>query len=150
MKIENYKAKILEEGWKLTKQRLQLLTIILENSLNYFSAEDLYEITKQVDVQIASSTIYRNLELFEDLQILRSVLVKSNGIKYFRLLDLENADLCHQHLICVNCNQFIKIANEIHSYNPFSKNKYNFQISEQDLIFYGTCEACLCNKRISS
>jgi len=150
MKIENYKAKILEEGWKLTRQRLQLLTIILESSLKYFSAEDLYEITKQVDAQVASSTIYRTLELFEDLQILRSVLVKSNGTRYFNLLDLEKPDHCHQHLFCVNCNQFIEIANEIHSYNPFIKNEYNFQISEHDLLFYGTCKTCLRNKRISS
>jgi len=140
--LEKYEAVIADSGSKLTKQRRQILKIILDNSFNHFSAEELYEVVKKVDESIGIATVYRTLELFESLKFLRNVKIKKDGIKHYDVLDLDEKNHFHHHLICLKCNNIIEIADELHCYEAFIQKKYGFNVSDHDLIFYGTCPAC--------
>ena len=142
MELRNYEAIIVDSGSKLTKQRRQILKIMLENSYNHFSAEALYEFAKEIDDSIGIATVYRTLELFETLKIVRHVKIKNDGIKYYDVVDLDEKNHFHHHLICQTCHDIIEIADDLDSYEAFIKDKYGFNVSDHDLIFYGTCQKC--------
>lgn len=140
--LSKYEAMIVKSGSKLTKQRKQILKIIVEHSDEHFSAETLYDLVRHVDSSIGIATIYRTLELFEKLKIVRNVKIKNDGVNYYDVIDLDEQNHFHHHLICTHCNQIIEIADELESYEAFIKEKYGFNVTDHDLTFYGTCESC--------
>jgi len=142
MKLGKYEAIIVNSGSKLTKQRRQILKIMLENSLNHFSAESLYEFAKEIDDSIGIATVYRTLDLFEALKIVRYVNIKNDGIKYYDVVDLDEKNHFHHHLICLTCNNITEIVDDLDTYEASIKEKYGFNVSDHDLIFYGTCRNC--------
>ena len=50
--LSKYEAMIVKSGSKLTKQRKQILKIIVEHSDEHFSAETLYDLVRHVDSSI--------------------------------------------------------------------------------------------------
>ena len=141
-KIEKYESIIIDSGSKLTKQRRQILNCIIENSFSHFSADALYDVAKKIDDSIGIATIYRTLDLFESLKIIRNVKIKNDGVKYYDLIDLDEKNHFHHHLICQKCKNITEIADDLDSYEAFIKEKYGFTVTDHDLIFYGTCRSC--------
>ena len=140
--LEKYEAIIIDSGSKLTKQRKQILNIIMEHSTSHFSADALYDVAKRIDDSIGIATIYRTLELFESLKIIRNVKLRNDGIKYYDLVDLDEKNHFHHHLICQKCKDILEIADDLDSYEAFVKEKYGFTVTDHDLLFYGICQSC--------
>lgn len=102
-----------EEGYKMTPQRIEILSI-LDNAEGTVTA---YEIKDKLDEivadqnkgkkkgtktpQINISTVYRVLELFEELGIIHRIISQNGYIKCTKTLgDTENT---HHFIICTNC-----------------------------------------------
>ena len=58
------------------------------------------------------------------------------------IIDLDEQNHFHHHLICTTCNRIIEIADELESYEAFIKEKYGFNVTDHDLTLYGTCASC--------
>lgn len=140
--LSKYEALIVKSGSKLTKQRKHILHIIFTHSDEHFSAESLYDLVKDMDKTIGIATVYRTLELFEKLKIIRNVKIKNDGVNYYDLMDLDDECHIHHHLICTECQKIIEIADELESYESFINQKYGFNVTDHDLTFYGVCETC--------
>lgn len=140
--LSTYEAIIMKSGSKLTKQRKQILKVIMDHSHEHFSTEELYDLVKQVDESIGIATVYRTLELFEKLGIVRNVKIKNDGINYYDVVDLDEENHFHHHLICTTCHQIIEIADELESYERFVEQKYGFVVTDHDLTLYGICAEC--------
>ena len=82
------------------------------------------------------------MELFEKLKIVRNVKIKNDGVNYYDVIDLDEQNHFHHHLICTTCNRIIEIADELESYEAFIKEKYGFNVTDHDLTLYGTCASC--------
>ncbi|CUM91066.1 MULTISPECIES: Fur family transcriptional regulator [Turicibacter] len=140
--LSQYETLIVKSGSKLTKQRKQILKTIVTHSDEHFSAESLYDLVKHLDDTIGIATVYRTLELFEKLKIVRNVKIKNDGINYYDLMELGEETHLHHHLICTKCQKIIEMADELESYESFIKEKYGFDVIDHDLTFYGICKEC--------
>ncbi len=140
--LSTYETIIMKSGSKLTKQRKQILKVIIDHPHEHFSAEALYDLVKHIDDSIGIATVYRTLELFEKLGIVRNVKIKNDGVNYYDVVDLDEENHFHHHLICTNCRRIIEIADELESYETFIEQKYGFQVKDHDLTLYGICSDC--------
>ncbi len=142
MHLTKYEALIAKGGSKLTKQRKQILSVMLEHAQEHFSADSLYALVASVDDSIGIATVYRTLELFEKLNMIRNVKIKNDGANYYDLIDLDDEHHIHHHLICQQCNKIIEIDDELEHYEQYIFEKYGFQVQDHDLTFYGVCSSC--------
>lgn len=124
------------EKLKNTRQRRAILAL-LEKSGGAVSAEELYEKMKPEFPRIAVSTIYRNLERFEETgQIKRENL--NDGRLRFSLT------AHHEHyLICTQCSRRIPLTDcPLEELERTLSQQTGFLISGHSLTLYGTCPQC--------
>lgn len=140
--LARYEALITQSGSKVTKQRRHILETLLKSPVDHFSAESLYEVLKKKDDSIGIATVYRTLELFESLKILRTVKIKNDGVKYYDLIDLDCQKHNHHHLICTECKSVIEVDDKMIGFEGLLHYKYGFEVTDHDLIFYGKCKQC--------
>ncbi|KUK08004.1 MAG: Fe2+/Zn2+ uptake regulation protein, partial [Caldanaerobacter subterraneus] len=65
--FDKLKEKLKEKGFKLTTQRRVILDVIMENKDKHLSSEEIYDLVKRKYPEIGLATVYRTLQLFEEL-----------------------------------------------------------------------------------
>ncbi|RCW50505.1 MULTISPECIES: Fur family transcriptional regulator [unclassified Halanaerobium] len=139
-----FKNILMENNYKLTKQREIILGTIISRKNWHFTAEELFSAVKENYPDIGMATIYRTLELFQNLGIVH-MLDFGEGSRQYELSFLETQH--HHHLICKKCGKLIEFNDQDLEY--FEKKleiKYNFRITEHKLRFYGLCKECISKK----
>lgn len=71
--MSTLKKKIKEHQYKFTTQRKIVLQAFLDSKENHMSAEDVYEIVHEENPAIGLATVYRSLELFTSLELLKKL-----------------------------------------------------------------------------
>ncbi len=140
-KILSLRKKLREQHFKLTPQREIILKVILDNIGKHLSAEEVYLLVKDVYPEIGLATVYRTLELFNEINILQK-LNFGDGVVRFELKK-ENEDHLHHHLVCQSCGIVYEIEDDL--LDPIEqkvKALFNFKVLDHRLIFYGLCEKC--------
>ena len=125
-----------DKNLKVTKNR----KIILENLNNQespISAEELFDkLNKESEIDL--STIYRNLNILEEKNIL---LKTSNldGLNYYQLNDDD-----HKHFItCNKCHKKFVIENcPVHDLEDMIEKETGFIIKGHNFEFTGLCPDC--------
>lgn len=136
---EKFKRKLAENNYKLTRQREIILETILEKKNWHFTAEELFSAVREKDKEIGMATIYRTLELLQNLDIVHVLDFNEDSRKYE--IYLEEAH--HHHLICKGCGKLIEFSDQdIDYFEAELEEKYDFQITEHKLRFYGYCKEC--------
>ncbi|SHJ80184.1 ferric uptake regulator, Fur family [Anaerobranca californiensis DSM 14826] len=127
-------------GYKVTNQRARILEILLENTDKHMSAEEIYEIIKGEKGDIGLATIYRALELFEELDIIHKLNFGDGRSRY----ELKEEDHHHHHLICSKCNGVFEVAEDLlDQLEEKIEKQYQFKITGHHLKFYGICQNCV-------
>ncbi|WP_273323875.1 Fur family transcriptional regulator [Vallitalea guaymasensis] len=124
-------------GYKLTNQR-KIIIEALYHSDKPISMEEWLLLTKDKNPGINLSTIYRNIDVLEDLGLLEKIRPKDGNIKYTLNL-MEN----HSHfLICKRCGKAEAI--ECCLSKEFKKviEDKEFDLIEHNLELYGYCKEC--------
>jgi Fe2+ or Zn2+ uptake regulation protein len=117
--------KIIKTGYKMTAPRLAVIEH-LSSTHSPISARDLHQKIKTVD----QASVYRALNLFEELQIVNVEMV--NKEKLYCL-----ADEPHHHIICRKCGHMESIICE-HHFNQLK----NFTNIYHQLTLTGVCNKC--------
>lgn len=65
--------KLKEDGHRITAQRKLLIQIILENE--YSSCKEIYFAAKEKDRRVGMATVYRMVQLLEDMELIHKELV---------------------------------------------------------------------------
>ena len=65
--------KLKENGYRITAQRKRLIRVILENE--YSSCKEIYFAARKEDQKIGMATVYRMVQLLENLELIHKVLV---------------------------------------------------------------------------
>lgn len=135
-----FKNSIRDNGYKLTPQRRVILEKVIENKGKHLSTEEIFEIVKIDYPEIGLATVYRTLQLFEEIGIV-STLNLDDGIVRYELSDLNNER--HHHLVCTKCGELYEVEMDLlENLNKDILEKYNFKISNHSLKLYGICNKC--------
>ncbi|MFC2122823.1 Fur family transcriptional regulator [Bacteroidota bacterium] len=129
--------KLKKLGYRLTPQRLMIVSAI-ENSHDHISAEEIYSqvVAKYPNVNI--STIYRTLELLEQLGLVTETDLGGGRVRY------HPADKGHHHhLICQECGTVIDLDEA--ALSPLRDallRQYDFTADLRHLGIFGRCKKC--------
>ncbi|MFD2616742.1 Fur family transcriptional regulator [Terrilactibacillus laevilacticus] len=125
-----------EKGYKHTDKREDILQLF-ENSNGYISAKDIQTALKSTYPGLSFDTIYRNLSLFVDMNILETT--ELNGEKMYQFYCSHHH---HHHFICLKCGKTHSIdvcpMESIHGLDP------NFVVTGHKFEIYGYCKECKC------
>lgn len=128
---------------KQTKARTKVLEIFHQNPDRYFSAQEIYKLLIEENINL--STIYRTLTAFEK----ENLLLKQISPNKEAIYTLSGEE--HGHVLeCVKCHKKIRL-----NYCPFEEvnseiyEKTGFSIEDENHVLYGTCNDCKINKKTS-
>lgn len=137
---------IKDTGYRMTNQRSEILKEFIKNEGEHLSIEKIYNNLKYKGIGI--STIYRNVNLFVNLEILKEF--KVDDINYYELKMYARKPL-HIHFKCKKCGDIKDIVDrEIilkHlKTNKLIEEKYSLEINDVDIMYCGLCTNCI-NRR---
>ncbi len=133
--------KIRERGGRMTSHRLALLRMIAVSEGHPTPAK-LYEQLKVQFPTVSLATIYKTLNfLKEEGEVLEIDLHGDSRYDGFKPYP-------HPHLICTRCDRIIDgdDLTELQNIDQHIREKYGFQVTRQQQVFYGICPDCLKNK----
>jgi len=137
MKLKQIEESLSSKGFKITKQRKQILDFILKTK-GHFEIEDLVYKMKKKNKDVSRATIYRTISLLKELGFVEEVIKYDNKTIY------EIAGKGHHdHLICIKCGKIIEFEDKnIEKLQNKICKKYNFKPIYHRLEIFGICEEC--------
>jgi Fur family ferric uptake transcriptional regulator len=124
------------KGLKLTPQR-RLIFDILHDSGEHLTAEEILEYVQARAPGVNKSTVYRTLELLEEL----GCVFKSELGDRFIYHHAEEGH--HHHLVCRRCGQSIDCAEDLfHSVERKLDEELGFQVDFKHVVMSGLCRQC--------
>ena len=130
-----------EKGLRMTPQRLMIVAAI-EDSTDHISAEDVYSqvIKKYPNVNI--STVYRTLELLEEMGLVTKTDLGGGRVRYH-----PSDKGHHHHLVCRECGKIIDLKEEaLNGLKDTLATDYQFIADLRHLGIWGRCLQC--NRRL--
>lgn len=123
------------KGYKYTGKREEMVRIFAREK-RYLSAKEMLE-SMQIDYpKLSFDTIYRNLSLFEELEILETTQLE--GERIYRLsCETEHH---HHHLICTQCGKTQQI--DLCPMDEILGEPTGFKITGHKFEIYGNCVEC--------
>lgn len=145
MSVEQDIAQILgvlkEKDFRLTPQREAILRILLSGEINHMTAEEIYTVTRDKNPEIGLATVYRTLDLFENLGIVSRLDFCEGGRKYELSSDKERH--YHHHLVCLSCGEIIEFNEDLlDDLEDRIASQSKFKITDHSLRFFGYCQGC--------
>lgn len=146
-KLHSIYEKIQEKGYKLTEHRKIILKVLMENKDYLLEPSAIFEKVLKINKDINFSTIYRNLEIFLNIGVVRKISLENGKSSYQIICEAE-----HKHsMICKKCGRvealntcpFEKIDVTVFKKRGFLPESHKFEI-------YGFCKECLSNGRINT
>ncbi len=121
-----------ENDLKATIQRTSILKAI--DNAGHISVDEIYEEVKELHPTLSLATIYKNIILMQNNNVIVEVPINGQKSKY----ELKKDD--HMHLICQVCG---KIQDT--EIRPEAKEALvveNFQLKSSKINLYGVCKSC--------
>jgi len=134
--------KLKKKGYKFTPQRKAILEVVSENVGKHLSSEEIYDLVKIKNPEIGLATVYRTVQLLVELDIL-SKLNLDDGFVRYEMNDHDGNEHHHHHLICSQCGRIDEVKEDLlESIENEIEMKYEFQIRDHKLKFFGLCKSC--------
>ncbi len=131
--------RLRKEGYRITNQRRNILQVLLRERENILSAQQIYERVIDHNPRVNFSTVYRNIEILEDLGILHRIHT-GEGYGNFKLNEQNRH---HHHFICKLCGK-----TEAIDFCPLKQleetlRDRNFIPTEHHFEIFGYCQKCM-------
>lgn len=127
----NLEQRCADAGLKMTGQR-KIILKVLDEADDHPSVEAVYERAKAMDATISMATVYRTLNLLDELQL----VIRRDFNEKFSRYDV-NTDH-HHHLIDVESGEVIEFQNqEIEDMKAAIARKLGYDLVECKLELYG-------------
>ncbi len=129
--MTNLEQKCTDAGLKMTGQRKVILQV-LDGAHDHPSVEDVYERAKAVDSSISMATVYRTLNLLDELELVVRHEFKENFARYE--LNMKH----HHHLIDMETGDVVEFQNdEIEKMKVEIARQLGYELVECRLELYG-------------
>ncbi|RSL32026.1 transcriptional repressor [Salibacterium salarium] len=140
-RIDRIKKQLHSQSYKLTPQREATVRVLLENEKDHLSAEDVYLLVKEKAPEIGLATVYRTLELLNELEVVDKINF-GDGVSRYDLRK-EGADHFHHHLVCIECGSVDEIQDDLlGDVEKVVERDWQFKIKDHRLTFHGICYRC--------
>ena len=129
--------KLSEKGYRLTPQRMMVLTAI-ENNPNHISAEEIYSQVIEKYPHVNISTVYRTLDLLKGLEMVTETDLGGSRVRYHPADEGH-----HHHLVCQECGKTIDLDDSVlASLKDTLYREYKFDADLRHLAIFGCCANC--------
>ncbi len=128
----NYIALLQKNDLKATIQRTSILKSI--DKAGHINIDEIYEEVKELHPTLSLATIYKNIILMQENNVIVEVPMNGQKSKY----ELTKEE--HMHLICQVCG-----AIEDREIRPEAKEALvveNFKLNSSKINLYGVCQSC--------
>jgi len=130
--------RIRESGNKLTHARLVVLQAIEDYTKGHPTSAEIVDVVAEIDESVGRASVFRALDLFTQLSIIRPTYVANGSAQYVLMPDGH-----HHHIVCLNCNKTIEFEDcGLGGLESELESRLNVKLTGHLLEFYGVCEDC--------
>jgi len=132
----DWRQRLRERGYRLTPQRELILEAV--EKLGHATPDEVLAEVRTHSTAVNASTIYRTLEVLEELGLVRHAHLSDRAPTYHSVGDHE-----HFHLVCRNCHKVISV--DPHVLTPVTDRlaaDHAFTVDIGHLAIFGTCVEC--------
>ncbi|GGF43766.1 transcriptional repressor [Marmoricola endophyticus] len=132
-----WKADLRARGYRLTPQRELVLAAV--EALGHATPEQVYAEVRRQSEAVNLSTVYRTLELLDELGVIRHAHIESRTPTYHSTSGHE-----HFHLVCHRCGRVLTAsADDVTAFAALLAERYDgFALDVGHLTVFGTCPDC--------
>ncbi len=136
MSETDWKAKLRGSGYRLTPQRELILAAV--ERLGHATPDEVLAEVRTHSSAVNASTVYRTLEVLEELGLVRHAHLSDRAPTYHSVSDHE-----HFHLVCRNCHDVISVDPDVLSALLARLDAdHGFTADVGHLTVFGTCSSC--------
>jgi Fur family transcriptional regulator, peroxide stress response regulator len=132
---EDVIGKLKGYGLQVTHQRLAIYQELF-HSKEHLDAEMIYRQVKKRFPMISLGTVYKTLERFSDVGLIRKVSPVTEVARYE-----ANTDP-HHHLICVECQSIKDVDRQDLKEKIHLPDVDGYEVLHYQLLFHGYCPTC--------
>ncbi|MDE2428674.1 MAG: ferric iron uptake transcriptional regulator [Burkholderiales bacterium] len=141
--MTNSTPNLKASGLKATLPRLKILEIFQSSKVRHLTAEDVYKILLNENMDVGLATVYRVLTQFE-----QAGLLNRNHFETGKAIFELNEGSHHDHLVCLDCGRVEEFYDEqIEKRQQAIALERGFQIAEHALAIYGNCTKANCEHK---
>jgi Fur family ferric uptake transcriptional regulator len=130
--------RLRERGFRLTPQREMVLQAMHEVE-GHATAEEVYARVGALSSAVDLSTVYRTLELLQELRLVAAIDL-GDGQRRYELLGMHGQ---HHHLLCRACGRLIRVEQEeMRGLLEGLAAAYDFCAEPEHLVIEGLCADC--------
>jgi Fur family ferric uptake transcriptional regulator len=133
---EDWQATLRARGYRLTPQRELVLNAV--ERLGHATPDEVLAAVREESRAVNVSTVYRTLELLEELGLVRHAHLTDRAPTYHSTATPE-----HVHLVCRECSKVIEVEPEV--IEPLTRTlreRHGFNTDVGHLTIFGTCTDC--------
>lgn len=133
---EGWQSTLRSRGYRLTPQRELVLHAV--ESLGHATPDEILGEVRQDSQAVNISTVYRTLELLEDLGLVRHAHITDRAPTYH-----SAAAPAHVHLVCRECKGITEVSTAtVDDLVRAVRREHGFVTDVGHLTVFGTCRAC--------
>ncbi|MDZ5620037.1 Fur family transcriptional regulator [Nocardioides bizhenqiangii] len=135
-KPEDWRQALREKGYRLTPQRELILAAV--DDLGHATPDEVLAHVQQHASTVNASTVYRTLEVLEELGLVRHAHLSDRAPTYHSTRGHE-----HFHLVCRGCHKVVSVSAEDAA--PFVESlgtRHAFTPDLGHLTVFGQCHDC--------
>ena len=120
-----------------SRQREEIIKVI-KNSYNHPTAEEIYMIVKAKDPAVSRSTVYRNLGMLVESNVIKQISMKVGADRY------DYIRTPHNHAMCIKCGKIFdfEYSFEYEKLGKIIKEQTGIEISTDGIAIEGICDSC--------
>lgn len=131
-----WQGRLRAKGYRLTPQRQLVLEAIA--ALGHATAEDILSQVRETASGINISTVYRTLDLLEELALITHTHL-SHGAPTYHVAD----DAEHVHLVCRSCGAIAEVSPDVVAATVDRlAEDHGFEADVHHFAVFGRCAAC--------
>lgn len=132
--FEDLSLELAKRHVRSSYQRVKLLEYLINNP-HHPTADQIYTGLQKEIPTLSKSTVYNTLNAFSEAQLIKTLTIEDNEIRYDIVTDT------HGHFKCETCGTIFNFKINI---NQLTSDDLNtFKITDQQIFFKGICPKCL-------
>ncbi len=134
--VDSVLERMAGRGMRRTAPRQAILEALLSSG-GHVSADELAETVQRRFHSVNLSTVYRTLEVLEDLELIDHIHL-GHGRAIYHLVGDD-----HQHLFCRECDRVEEVpAERVRPFLSELETEFGFEVDWRHFALVGVCETC--------